>query len=120
MLRRALLLVTTSSLLGLTPLAQVPGTYTFHGAGCRGSGQGGGGPVCLSANDDMTLSGASGVAGNFALLTNSGANNLAVTGFELWCHTVSGSPAMTTCWIHDRSPGGQPANVLATGTMTVA
>ena len=23
-----------------------------------------------------------------------------------------------TCWIYDRSPGGQPGNVLATGTMT--
>jgi hypothetical protein len=81
---------------------------------------GGGGPVCRSQNHNMTSGNLTGAAANFAILANSGPTNLAVTGFELWCKTVSGSPVAVSCQVYDRTGSGQPGVVLASGAMNVS
>jgi hypothetical protein len=90
--------------------------YAPFGAGCVGTGSGG----CLAANWGQPFAGNTGVLGNFAILSNTGAQPRAICSVDLFCQTVSGQPIQTNVWIYDRSASGQPGNILGTTTMMVS
>jgi len=97
--------------LGLGP---VPGLYTTFGAGCQGSGQGGG-PACLSSNPNTTsIAALAGGAGSFAFPALP-VGNITVTGFEIF--TRGSGSVQTALYLADSAgrPQGAP---LATSTLT--
>ncbi|MEZ5962513.1 MAG: S8 family serine peptidase [Planctomycetota bacterium] len=98
---------------GLGPIA---GTYTTYGTGCRGSGQGGGGPACLTNNPNTTaISGTAGGNGAFAFPALP-TSNITVTGFEIF--TRGNHTLQTALYLADAT--GRPTGAaLATSTLTV-
>ena len=118
-MRTRLFSLTAAALLAATVLpAQVTGTYTAFGTGCKGSGSGGSG--CINANWNRPFAGNAGASANFAILSNTGNQVRIICGFELFCATRSTQPATINVWIYDRATSGQPGKILASSTMLVA
>jgi subtilisin family serine protease len=99
--------------LGLGPIA---GQYTVYGTGCTGSGQGGGGPACVTSNPNTTsLSNLAGGNGAFAFPGLS-ASNITVTGFEVF---MSGNGVLNTALYLADATGRPQGTALATSTLTL-
>ncbi len=100
--------------------APIPGTYATFGLGCKGTGKGGGGPVCASLNQTSpTLNSRVGLASNriFAMRVKA-PTNMSVTGFQIYCQYTSAVTLPTYIYA---SSGTKPATTPArTSSMKVS
>ena len=95
-----------------------PGAYTFYGAGCKGTGSGGGGQNCGSVNGN-------GGTLNTQTLPNEycygykATKAMTVVGFSLYTKKLTGAGTMTCAFYGPTSAATPATSSTNTGTMTV-
>jgi hypothetical protein len=103
----------------LTPVGN-PGTYTFYGAGCKGTGGGGCSTNCGSHNPSGGTLLTQVLVNEYCFGVDPSTSSRTVCGFQLYTQVVSGAAKTMTCAIYRQASATTPlATPAATGIMTV-